>query len=999
MRTLLTLALLAPLASADDAFFEQRIRPLLAEKCQSCHGGTKARGGLKLDAREAVLQGGETGPAAISGDAAKSLLIAAVKQTGELKMPPKGKLTSQEIADLEAWVNRKLPWPATAPVKAKELWALKPLAKPALPPVKRPAWPADPLDRFILAGIESHGLAPAKPAAPRTLMRRVAFDLTGLPPHPIDVERFAADPSPTAYRAYVEKLLASPTYGERWGRHWLDLVRYCDSFDSRGIGGDGDCADAWRYRDWVVRSLNADMPYSRFVQLQIAGDLLEPGPEGLIPTGMLALGNWGGGDADKEKLLTDIVDDQVDVVSRSILGLTVACARCHDHKFDPISTKDYYALGGIFFSSHILPNVGAKTGGPNMLRVNVETAAELAQRREREAASKACDAATARTLTEARKRALERIRAELPRHLLPKPGDQLDERLTAFARTMARPAAGVPFAKRRTIYPGMVAWAGPTDNPALILNVTPDAIQYATIVAPGHAISVHPGPKSDVAVVWTSPVSGDVSPSGELRDFDPTCGDGVDWELRLAAGNGVKSLAKGTLANGGKQALPSPTVHVEAGDRLELVINRRAGYECDTTGIGFAIRSESQSWNLATDFLKAMPEAAQVGPWSAVEVTSATPWTPAVQAAIAKWQAAKDEASAKALAEALANAGTLPTSLEGLFAPAEQATLARLRAESAAIKAKLDAPRPTAHATQEGGVPDSPHAGTHDVKVHIRGRYDRLGDPAPRGFPAAVTVANAPKIVAGSGRKELADWLTRPDHPLTARVIVNRVWQYHFGEGLVRTPSNFGTLGEAPSHPELLDFLAAKFVAEGWSLKTLHRQILLSSTYRQAAATNADADNRWLARFPRKRLEAEAIRDSLLTVAGKLDAARGGPSVRDFGSPRRTLYVTSIRSDRTGFSPLFDAADNTAPVDKRTLSTVAPQALFLMNHPFVKAQAEAFAARLDEPEPLVQAHRLAFARKPSDNELSLGRAFLASGGTLAEWCHLLLQSNEFVTLD
>ncbi len=503
-------------------------------------------------------------------------------------------------------------------------------------------WARSDLDRFILAALEAKGLRPAKPADKRTLLRRATFDLTGLPPTPEEVHAFLRDDAPDAFARVVDRLLASPAYGERWGRHWLDLVRYTDSFDARGLGGEMDCADAWRYRDWVVRAFNRDLPYDQFLTLQIAGDLV-PSPEGLnadgiIATGLLALGNWGGGDADKEKLLTDIADDQVDVVSRTFLGLTMACARCHDHKFDPISTADYYGLAGIFFSTHILPNVGPKTNGPPMLRIPLLPPAQL-----------------------------EALRKQKP----------------------------VP-------------------------------------------------------------------------------------------------------------------------------------------------------------------------------------------------------------------------------------------------------PIPYANGAQEGGVPGSPHAGTHDVRIHIRGRYDRLGELVPRRFPEILAGRQQKPIANGSGRLDLAHWLTRPDHPLTARVMVNRIWQHHFGEGLVRTPSNFGKLGRPPTHPELLDFLASDFVRSDWSIKHMHRLLLLSATYQQASDSEpdtfkSDPDNLLLGRMNRRRLEAEALRDSVLAVSGRLDRTAGGPAVRDFAAPRRTLYLTTIRSDRSGFGPLFDTADPTAPVEKRTISTVAPQALFLLNHPFMLA--------------------------------------------------------------
>jgi hypothetical protein len=468
---------------------------------------------------------------------------------------------------------------------------------------------------------------------------------------------------------------------------------------------------------------------------------------------------------------------------------------------------------------------------------------------------------------------------------------------------------------------------------------------------------------------------------------------------------------------------------VAAGDRLVLVIQRRAEYSCDTTGIEFRVRGGDARHDFVADCLAAAPPpTAKLGPWSVEELTPPPPVPPKVAAAATAWADARKRATdgtldrdglgaaARAYAGAVADGGGAPFlpadgAAAEFFAPAARADLDRLNREAAALRKVVSAPRPTANGAQEGGVPGSPHAGLHDVKVHIRGRYDRLGELVQRGFPEVVRGKTPPKIVSGSGRKELADWLTRLENPLTARVMVNRVWQYHFGEGIVRTPSNFGALGVPPTHPELLDHLARTFVAEGWSLKTLHRRILLTATYRQSAAADpkalaADPDNHRWGRYPRRRLEAEAIRDSLLMIAGKLDPARGGPSIRAFASPRRTLYLTTIRSDRTGFGPLFDAADSTAPVDRRTVSTVAPQALFLMNHPFVKQQAEAFADRVQakaktDIDRLDYAHRVAFGRPPTAEERALGLEVVKPGGRAAwaAWCHLLMQANEFVTVE
>jgi Protein of unknown function (DUF1553)/Protein of unknown function (DUF1549)/Planctomycete cytochrome C len=899
----------AKMAKSAD-LFKSQVGPLLKSNCLRCHGGKKTEGGLDISNRDRLLKGGEHGAAVVPGDAKKSRLYQLAAHLKDPHMPDGGeKLPAADLARLAEWIDLGAaydaplagPDPKAAPIGATGHWAFQLVKKPAIPKLSTQySVLASPIDHFILAKLEAKSLKSAPPADKRTLVRRVTFDLTGLPPTPEEVEAFIKHESPDAYEKLIDRLLASPAYGERWGRHWLDLVRYCDSFDARGVGGAEDCADAWRFRDWVVKSLNADMPYDKFVRMQIAGDVL-PLPDaeradGITATGMLAIGNWGGGDSDKEKLLTDIADDQIDVVGRTVMGLTIACARCHDHKFDPLTQKDYYALAGIFFSTHILPSVGPKTNGPPMLRIPLE-----------------------------------------------KPPEEKGPVRTVLAKR-AKDVAGKP---------GLFAWRNNADCPNCVANATGAEARFGTIIMPAKTVALHPGPQTDVAAVWTSPVAGEVRIVGKLTDFDPNCGDGIAWELRHVPAKGeAKKLAAGTVANGKAEEFDKAKAlkaTVAAGDRLELVVNRNTEYTCDTTGVAFIITGEQDAWDFAADWLAKLPDgAAKTGVWSVEEFGGAKPYT-----------------------------------------------------------------GPLANGAQEGGVPGSPHAGVHDVKVHIRGRYDRLGDLVPRGFPEVVKVADTPKIASGSGRKELADWLTRPDHPLTARVIVNRVWQYHFGRGIVNTPSNFGLLGEKPTHPELLDYLAATFIEDGWSLKKLHKRVLLSATYRQSAdgdpTTRAkDPDNTLFGRYPRRRLEAEAIRDSLLVAAGKLDATRGGPATRDFNSPRRTLYLMTIRSDRTGFGPLFDAADSTAPVDVRTVSTVAPQALFLLNHPFAKAQTAAFAdrvmkAKADTADRLDLAHRIAFGRPPTADEVKLGAEFVAAGnGTRdawAAWCHLLIESNEFVMIE
>jgi hypothetical protein len=766
-----------PPPASGDEFFEKEVRPILVERCHQCHGDiAKPKAKLRLTSRANLLKGGESGPAAFPGKPAESLLIQAIRYNDTPKMPPKEKLRDREIDVLTRWVQMGLPWPEAklvSPVakvgseyriteEQRKFWSFQPV-KDAVPPVvKDRSWVKSAIDQFILAKLEENGLSPARPADKRTLIRRATFDLIGLPPTPEEINAFLMDDSPQAFCRVIERLLNSPRYGERWGRHWLDLVRYTDSFDARIVNGPGsemDITEAWRYRDWVVDAFNRDLPYDQFIIAQIAGDILaskEPGHEkDILATGMLAIGNWGGGDADKEKLLTDIVDDQIDVVGRSTLGLTIGCARCHDHKFDPIPTADYYSLAGIFFSTHILPNVGPKTNGPPMLRIS----------------------------------------------LAPKEEVEKQDR-------------------------------------------------YAARVAE------------------------------------------LEKEVKTAAAQPATST------------VPQP-----ANSRSRLV---------------------------------------------------------------------------------------------------------KLQGELAAMKKNAQPPLPFANGAQEGGVPDSPHAGIHDVRIHIRGSYARLSDLVPRRFPRIIAGDNQPPIKEGSGRLQLARWLVSPDHPLTARVMVNRIWQHHFGQGIVRSPSNFGKQGERPTHPELLNYLAKRFVESGWSIKAMHRLIMLSAAYQQSSEPEPetfkkDPDNRFFGHMNRQRLEAEAIRDNLLAVAGRLDRMVGGKAVRDFRSPRRSLYQMTIRSDRSGFGPLFDVADSTEPVATRSVSTVAPQALFLLNHPFVMEQKAALARlilaadKADNKERIQKAYILLYARPPTEEEMQIGQDFLSREGSSAqaweEFCEILLCANEFIFVD
>jgi hypothetical protein len=767
---LLTSLSLAEVAADED--FEKYVRPLLVEHCLKCHGPQKQSGGLRLDSREALLKGGDTGPAVVPGKPDESLMLKAVSYQGELHMPPRGRLTDAQVGKLQDWVRRGLPWPTTRDTSVtntardvvteahRQWWAYQSLRRQGVPTVKNESWSRNEIDRFILAGLEDKGLTPAPCADKRTLIRRATFDLIGLPPTPAEVDAFVRDDRPDAFAQVVDRLLGSPHYGERWGRHWLDVVRYADYHDGNPKARNPVCEplEAWRYRDWVVQSFNQGLPFDQFIVHQIAGDLLpapngkEPYADGLIATTFLVNGAWDRGDADKEKMVSDMVDDQIDTVGKAFLGLTLGCARCHDHKFDPIAQTDYYALAGIFYSTRMLTELGAKGGEMTLQR-----------------------------------------RPLVPKEMIEKRARQLKQ-ITGLTAILADMDKKNP--------------KNPSDDPTRELLM-------------------------------------------EMRE-------------RIQ-----------------KELLPEPSL---------------------------------------------------------------------------------------------------------------------------------------ALAVSEGGVPGGLFPGIQDVPLHIRGSYTRLGPVVPRGMPKFFAGDKQPTITVGSGRRELATWVASRDNPLTARVIVNRVWQGHFGKGLVRTPNNFGMLSERPSHPELLDWMARTFIEDGWSLKKLHRRILLSAAWQQASmvpreSINRDPENRWLGRFTPRRLEAEALRDALLFVAGRLDPSAGGPATQDLNIPRRSLYLQTARWDRGNYATLFDAANPDASVETRDVSTVAPQALFLLNHDFVLTQAKSLAKRLTRDEPKDEDARihhlfqLTFNRSPTADEMRIARTFLdrpRAGGPETAWrdlAHVVLSSNEFVYLD
>ena len=805
-------------------FFEQRIRPVLAQNCYECHsaGSKEVKGGLRLDTREGLLAGGDSGPAVVPGKPEGSLLVEAVRYGEDsYQMPPKGKLPEQVIRDLAHWVELGMPDPRTAAAVAatpkqeakfdveagRRFWAFQKPKKVA-PPVTVGDWARTDIDRFIAAGHQTRGVKPVAEANRRTLLRRATFDLTGLPPTEQQLADFAADTRPEAFANVVDRLLATPEFGERWARYWLDLVRYADS---NGFGMNFTFDTAWRYRDYVIDSFNADKPYDRFVREQIAGDLLPAANDAerttnLVATAYLMLGPKEMAQYDKPKLKMDVVNEQVDTTGRALLGLTVGCARCHDHKFDPIPTADYYAMAGIFDSTTTLQG----SWGDNML----------------------------------------------------------------YSGWLMRPL---------------------------------------------------PVPVSDAQ-------------RKALADFKERL-DASRKRLR-AAQKELAELEKLQEA-AGSPAAATAAERAAAAEREKLIAAIKA------------LRDER----------------------------------------LAAFEGTKQDA---------------PEPLPEVMAPA-------------------DAPQPA------------------DSHVHIRGQVDVLGPKVPRGFLQVASYTKpAPIDAKHSGRLELAAWLTDRENPLFARVMVNRIWSHLFDEGLVRTVDNFGARGEAPTHPELLDYLAVRFVEQGWSVKAMIREMMLSRVYqlsstRDPTCVAADPENRMLWRYNRHRADADAIRDSMLYIAGQLDPKRGGPTLQYTGllfSPenfselkrnanpwrRRSIYVPILRDGQAAQADLleiFDFANPNMVTGKRAVTNVPTQGLYLLNSPWVMERAGAVAAGLLAESTLDDAARVrrlflrTYGREPSSEEVQRTGNFVAEftrliaeerpaeakRAPLAAWtnlCQAVLTSNEFL---
>ena len=1051
-------------------FFERHIRPLLAEKCYACHSSeTMVMGELRLDSRDALLRGGSRGAALQPGDPFSSLLLQAVSYSSlELRMPPTGKLSDQEIGHLEIWILMGAPDPRSDDVAqgvqegielagGRHSWSFQPVTDPLPPRVRGGSWVRTPVDRFILARMEADGLQPAPEAGRRTLLRRVTFGLTGLPPTPGEIQDFLQDSSAHAYESVVERLLASPHYGERWGRHWLDLVRWAET---NGHEFDNNKLDAWRFRDYVVESFNADLPYDRFLMEQLAGDLLPPrlSVDGThfvnpIASGMYWLWEVLNSPTDSVKARADQIDNQIDVLSKAMQGLTVACARCHDHKFDPIPTADYYSLFGILNSTH-------------MSEICIDSPTRVREIRAIERRIGALN----RDMEGLLQPALARSAGELAPRLLAAAVD-IDEKeasgLTAelqyalsepshplypFARSAREGAEDQDFADwMDRLRDELEDWNAKADRSHPLWSERGDEVYEDFEQGFGK---------------WTS--TGAAFGAGPLRGAPP------EQELighrgqALAAsfGKGTEALV-GTLTTE-KFGMPAHYVHVRmAGPkystRLREVAPIRFTVIADEHKSGHAM--PDGSGRLQWHTLAMTKERGRVCAIEIIDrdrsgavavdqvVFSANPKPPPIAGPLhAQVQMLVQDESIRSLEDLATAYQVLTLELAGVASrsPEEEALLVGILGHRKLLGAAdfLDGPEAGRLAEltaqrrlADAEIPASSFAMSSrdwnpaDVAIHVRGNHKNLGEVVPRQFLQVIAGTDQKPFRDGSGRLAFAEWVASPDNPLTARVLVNRVWGYHFGQGLVATPDNFGRTGDRPTHPELLDYLAKRFMASGWSVKELHRLIVLSSTYRMnsrssEASKHRDPANRLLSHFPVRRLEAEAIRDSVLAVAGSLNPSVGGPGVPPHisehqdgrgkpesgsldGRGRRSVYV-QVR--RNFLPPLFIAFDYPSPIStagRRGVSAVASQALLMLNNEFVSEQAALWAARVLESytrphDRIRDMYIRAYGRLPLEEEVAQVERFLGQQtilrqvpgsddpGVWTDLAHAILNTAEFL---
>ena len=926
-----SLALIFPVRAeaGPDSSLPGKAKAILEQQCFSCHGATQM-GGLDLRQRENLLKGGTRGPALVPGDPESSVLYQAVARTGDLMMPlGQEPLAAEDLETLRRWIEEGALW-EEGPQIASEIgwWAFRRPASPSVPNVKDSKWVGNPIDAFILRRLEEKGLKPAPPGGRLTLLRRAKFDLHGLPPTEEEIREFLSDTGPGAFERLVERLLASPRYGEAWGRHWLDVARYADS---SGMDEDLTLPYAWRYRDYVIESFNLDIPYDRFVREQIAGDLLpgenpgQPNVRGILGTGFLALGPRSVARQDKTLMIYEVVEEQIDTVSQAFMGLSIACARCHDHKFDPITTEDYYSMAAVFASTRsfreIIPQ-GVKP--PYVSRFYFEP---LVPKEE----------------YERYKEHKDRIQTK-------------ETQIDAVIETdLGRRA-------RTQLYPRLIDY----------LLAARQVYQENQELA---EVSEEENLDQTLLEKWVE----HLDPEREFRPYHQQWHEASDSELQAVAEEYQKMFLttarewhekiekwKKRLDAAIEEGKKTPKKPLSSDDFV--TVEERFFFEVDQNVFGIPGISEEDK-----------------------------------------------------------------EKREKLLSDEAKKRVAVLRKELEKLKEASPPDVPLASAVAEGE--------SVEQRVFIRGDHRRPGEVVPKQFPVVLAGHSQTPITQGSGRKQLAEWLTQPSHPLTSRVMVNRIWQWHFGEGLVRTANNFGTAGEKPTHPELLDYLASEFVRRGWSMKSMHRLIMSSNTYQMSSrvsegAKRSDVDNRSWSRFPRRGLSVEEVRDSFLALDSSLDLTMGGtfgPSEMSYNAQgpeqafhpdktrRRTVYVLVIRNKLPSMMRLFDFVDSLTSCPKRTDSNTSLQALYMLNSENLRERSRSFARYLlddknyDDRGRVKRAYRITLTREPTPEELDQALQYVgnyphqgqnsdsdrqvdARQSQVDAWqsfCRVLMTSNEF----
>jgi len=1239
-----------------DAQFENHIRPVLVETCFRCHGDSKVSGMLRVDSREALLKGGESGAAIVPGNPDESLLIKAIQRHEDVSaMPPEKDqaLRPDQIAAFANWISSGANWPTDSQkFEGHKHWAFEPVRDPAQPLVADTAWIRNSIDAFIRTKQEAAGVHPAPIADKLTLIRRATFDLTGLPPTPAEIDAFLKDESPQAYEKLVDRLLASTRYGERWGRHWLDVVRYADT---AGETADYPVPLAWRYRNYVIDAFNADKPYDQFLREQIAGDVLanqqpsENYAEQVIATGYLAISRRFGFDSENYHHLT--IQDTIDTLGQSVLGLSLGCARCHDHKFDAISMHDYYGLYGIFDSSRyafpgseqkqkframvpLLPpgesipkwrafdqRIGAisvglekqqqavpaailrslndldgdfemqapAAGGSNGVlvppwlyegKIAVTNAAQSPFKnlypRGKVGASLAADAGSYRIAQSLYPRRsisncdtlfvnldfrMAASDAENSGHsptaghrfwigsyptspaavvlisadgvslqmgdLTERIGDakpnewqnlQLSINLQArtISGTVGTPEAFSSFVDKplSTTWPGMIDFAVLESSESS--NVKLPAIEFDNLGLQDSPISA-----ASKELLVTGSNAGGLDPAALSKELQDLVGIGGDFELQTndappanpwnPGPNSVVSIS-GSSQSPFQNQFPAGDLGIHMPNRgdydgfgLTLPRSWKAEeaerlFACFDFRCGDSPAGSDGSWRYyvgngpgnsaaielffnGKEFFCRSGDAREsvcplsLGEWYQVQITlnlKSRTYTATISSSSSRSEFSGEFASGwsglidYSFIDSYGHIGGVRPALdvdnyfidESEFLPSDSIAAPETAAESESrlsrarqIRDQLTAMQTaTQNAAEELNslLIDGPFAmaygmaeGTpHNVHVQLRGEPSQPGEEVPRGLIRALGGQPLPENTPGSGRLELAQWLTRPDHPLTGRVMVNRVWQYHFGRGLVKTPNDFGVRGLPPTHPDLLDHLATEFLRSGWSIKAMHRLIMLSATYQQASeidhsqsssATGVDTGDLYT-HFARRRLSAEEIRDSILAVTGELDPepakehpfpspitwgfSQHGPFSAVYDNNKRSVYLMTQRLKRHPFLALFDGPDTNASTADRLGTTVPTQALYFLNDPFVHQKADLWASRLEADNPsesqqIEQAYRLALCRLATVEEAQDAASFFAAFRTelssigldnvthraLAAFLRTLLGSNEFLHVD